>query len=101
MKKTSKAKKKVEPKVEEALKILPELVPGAVNVAFTPDELSNYAQLLGIMSQGLEQMALDAEKLNDPQAFAILKARSQLSAVLANKLSAHYNMGESPSRDVH
>jgi hypothetical protein len=106
MKKTSKKAKVKEVKKEEVeLKLpelkLPELTPGAVNVAFTSEELFSYAQLLNVMSQGLEQMALDAAKINDLKACDILTARSQLSAVLAGKLSSHYIMGESPSRDVH
>ena len=86
-------------KVVEEMKVLPALVPGAVNIPFTPDELSSYAQLLSIMSQGLQQMADDAS--NDPTSRDILTARSQLSALLAGKLGAHYTMGESPSREVH
>lgn len=87
--------------VPEVMKVLPEVVPGAVNIPFTPEELLNYAQLLSVMSQGLEQMALDAAKLNNNEAVDILTARSQLSAVLAGKLSSHYIIGESPSRSVH
>jgi hypothetical protein len=101
MKKTSKKAKVKEVKKEEVELKLPELTPGAVNVAFTSEELFSYAQLLNVMSQGLEQMALDAAKINDLKACDILTARSQLSAVLAGKLSSHYIMGESPSRDVH
>ena len=72
-----------------------------MNIPFTPDELINYAQLLSVMSQGLEQMAMDAKEQNNIEGAEILNARSQLSAVLAGKLSSHYVMGESPSRDVH
>jgi hypothetical protein len=99
--KSKKASKKPKEAKIEKLKELPELVPGNVNVAFTPEELSNYAQLLSLMSHALEEMALSAAKVNDLQSFDILKARSQLSALLAGKLNAHYNIGESPSRDVH
>jgi len=103
MKKTSKKHKRqdLKKKTEEQMKLLPDLVYGAVNVPFTPEELANYAQLLSVMSQGLLQMAQDAVKTNNLEGAEILTARSQLSAVLAGKLSAHYNMGESPSRDVH
>src|ERR1035437_811291 len=100
MKKTSKRTKKTAAAVvkkPEVMKVLPELVYGAVNVPFTPDELTNYAQLLHVMSQGLQDMAANAFKSNDSISFDILTARSQLSALLAGKLSAHYEIGESPS----
>ena len=97
----NKKAKKIVKKKPEVMKELPELVYGAVNVPFTPEELASYAQLLGIMSQGLLQMAQDAATNNDDNAVSILTARSQLSAVLAGKLSAHYDIGESPSRNVH
>ena len=97
----NKKAKRLKVKKPEVMKELPAFVPGAVNIPFTPDELLDYAQLLSVMSQGLEQMALDAAKINNMEAVEILNARSQLSAVLAGKLSSHYVMGESPSRDVH
>ena len=107
MKKTSRKSKKVvkkkpsAPKVPEVMKTLPDVVPGAVNVAFSFDELANYAQLLHIMSENLDSMAIVAAEDKDVKTFDVLTARSQLSLLLAGKLSAHYVIGESPSREVH
>jgi hypothetical protein len=93
-KKTKKLKTKV---VEKA----PEVESGLINIGFTRADLSIYVNLLSIMAQTFEQLALSSADGNDTKSFDILSARHRLTVALANRFVLHHNIGEPESRDIH
>jgi hypothetical protein len=77
--------------------------PNMINVAFTQQELTLYANLMSISAQTWEQLANGAQvpQQQDEQSRNVLFARQKLAYLLALKLADSANIGEPTSRDVH
>ena len=79
----------------------PEVEMGYTMVAFTQEELSNFANLISIASQTFETLALQAAQKNDEHLFTILSARNKLCRAYAARLIQFVKVGEPTSRDFH
>lgn len=75
--------------------------PGIAYVAFLPEDLKTFANLMSVVTKTFEKMAMDAAQLNDDASFSVFQARCRLSAVLADRLIDACKMPEPESRDIH
>lgn len=101
MKKKSKSLKKTQTTKTEIPAKAAEIEPGLVNVAFSPEDLKTFANLMSITAKTYEKLAMDAAQGNDEAAFTVLQARYRLSSVFAERLLSAYKMPEPISRDIH
>lgn len=104
MPKVTKKKSKTlttETKKTEPVKKAPEIEPGLVSLAFTPEDLRTFANLMSITAKTFEKLAMDAAQGNDEAAFTVLQARYRLSSVFADRLVDACKMPEPVSRDIH
>lgn len=106
MKKKSKTSKKTLKKtktkvVKAAPEKAPEIEEGLISVAFTPEDLRVFANLMSITAKTFEKLAMDAAQGNDEAAFAVLQSRHRLCSLLANKFISSCRMPEPISRDFH
>ena len=79
----------------------PEVDIGNIMIAFSPEELSNFASLISIAAQTFETLALQAAQKNDEELFTILSARHKLCRAYAARLIQFVRVGEPISRDFH
>lgn len=79
----------------------PEIEPGLVSVALSTEELLTFANLMSITAKTFENLAMQAAKDNDNNAFTIMSARYKLSSFYATKLAESLKIPEPVSRDYH
>ncbi len=96
--KTSTTEKKT---TSEVVKKAPEIEPGLVTLALSPEDLRTFANLMSITAKTYEKLAMDAAQGNDEAAFAVLQARHRLSSIFAERLVNACKMPEPVSRDIH
>ncbi len=72
-----------------------------MSVALTPEELITFANLMSVTAKTFENLAMQAAKDNDDNAFTILSARYKLSSFYATKLAETLKIPEPISRDYH
>ncbi len=86
-------------------KVLPEkapsIIPGTTHVAFNPDDLRAFANLMYVTGNVYEKLALEAANQNDEANFTIFQARHKLSVAFAERLAEAYRMPEPISREIH
>lgn len=100
-KKSQPTKPVVENKVQEEILPKPPVEPGAIHVTFSKSDLALFTNLMTICSNTFENLASQAQMVNDNKAVDILSARARLSTQLAYLLLSHHQMPEPESREVH